>query len=135
MLLFYCFSFAGDFATKMEFRYNATSSSFAMVQIQNEVVLETAPCFRCTRVASLSWAQLQIEGNSAFWPLVVTGAPYYISDYEGGHFSAIIGRLRCILFSFVVCFKFLVMVWNHSMCCLCLMSYILSTYRYEQDGI
>eukprot|EP01032_Pedospumella_encystans_P015428 gene15428-17646_t len=81
-------TYRGDFATKMEFRYNSTSSMFALVSIQNEVVLETAPCFRCTRIASLSWAQLQIEGNSAFWPLIVTGAPYYISDYEGRNLTS-----------------------------------------------
>lgn len=67
---------------------------FALVGIQNEVVLETAPCFRCTRIASLSWAQLQIEGNSAFWPLIVTGAPYYISDYEGNRFVFLLLQLH-----------------------------------------
>lgn len=49
----------GDFATKMEFSFNMTTSTFSLVQIQNEVVLETQSCFRCTRIASLSWAQLQ----------------------------------------------------------------------------
>ena len=32
---------------------------------------------------SRSWTQLQQSGNNAFWPLVVTGSPYYISDNEG----------------------------------------------------
>lgn len=41
-------------------------------------------------VTKLSWllACFQIPGVSAFWPLVVTGAPYYISDYEGRSLTA-----------------------------------------------
>jgi hypothetical protein len=66
----------------MEFYFNSTTSVFSLSSIQNEVDLE-GPCFRCTRVAFQSWKQLQISGNSAFWPLVVTGAPYYISDQTG----------------------------------------------------
>jgi len=44
----------------MQFRYNSTTSSFALVQIQNPIVLGEESCFRCTRIASLSWAQLQV---------------------------------------------------------------------------
>ena len=45
----------------MEFSFNATSSSFSLFSIQNAVDLDAA-CFRCTRVAFMSWAQLQVPG-------------------------------------------------------------------------
>jgi hypothetical protein len=51
---------AGDFGTKMEFNFNATSSTFSLASIQNEVDLESF-CFRCTRVAFLTWSQLQVN--------------------------------------------------------------------------
>lgn len=52
--------FAGDFSTKMEFRYDGYSSTFSLVSIQNEIDLE-ADCFRCTRFSALSWTQLQVQ--------------------------------------------------------------------------
>ena len=45
----------------MEFRYDTETSAFSLVQIQNEIVLGEESCFRCTRIASLSWAQLQVR--------------------------------------------------------------------------
>lgn len=74
--------YRGDFATKMHFNFNATSSSFTLVGSENLIDLD-APCYRCTYVALRRWVQLQTIGDSAFWPLVVTGAPYYISDFQG----------------------------------------------------
>jgi len=74
--------YLGDFATKMEFKFSAKTMTFSLVDIQNEVDLE-APCYSCTRISTKSWKELQVTGNSAFWPLVVTGAPYYISEYQG----------------------------------------------------
>lgn len=73
--------YKGDFATKMLFNFNATTSTFSLHEIQNEIDLD-APCYRCTRIATRSWQELQDSGPTAFWPLVVTGAPYYISDYQ-----------------------------------------------------
>ena len=64
------------------FNFNATTSSFSLVYSENLLDID-APCYTCTRIARQSWAQLQIVGNSAFWPLVVSGAPYFISDYQG----------------------------------------------------
>lgn len=72
----------GDYATKMEFNFNATSSTFSLVNLQNEVDLSAA-CYRCNTITTQHWAALQIPGKSAFWPVTVFGAPYYISDYEG----------------------------------------------------
>lgn len=74
--------YRGDFATKMFFNFNASANAFTIVGSENLIDLD-APCYRCTRIASRRWIQLQTIGDSAFWPLVVTGAPYYISDYQG----------------------------------------------------
>ncbi len=74
--------YKGDFATKMMFNFNATTMDFALVSIENEIDM-SAPCYRCTTIASQSWQQLQATTNAAFWPLQVTGAPYYISDSQG----------------------------------------------------
>jgi hypothetical protein len=74
--------FRGDFSTKLMFRWDKETSQFHNVYSENLVNL-TAPCFPCTTISRSSWTQLQIIGNSAFWPLKVTGAPYYISDSQG----------------------------------------------------
>jgi hypothetical protein len=74
--------YRGDFATKMHFKFDATSMSFSLVASENLIDFQ-APCNRCTQIAMRRWAQMQTIGDVAFWPLVVTGAPYYISDYEG----------------------------------------------------
>lgn len=74
--------YKGDFATKMMFNYNLTTGDFSLVAIENEINM-TSPCYRCTTIASRSWDDLQETGDDAFWPLWVTGAPYYISDSEG----------------------------------------------------
>lgn len=73
--------YTGDFATKMKFNYNATSAMFDFVEAENLVDFD-APCYRCTKVALQTWSQLQVIGNSALWSLTVTGAPWYISDYQ-----------------------------------------------------
>ncbi len=80
-------TFHGDFSTKLEFNFNATSSEFSLVKAQNLVDLN-APCYTCTTIARSSWKELQLVGNNAFWPLVVSGAPYYISDYQGKQVAA-----------------------------------------------
>eukprot|EP01038_Epipyxis_sp_PR26KG_P013167 gene13167-17641_t len=74
--------YKGDFSTKMIFNFNATTSTFLLTSIENEIKLD-APCYRCVFVARSNWDQLQETGNAGFWPLVVTGAPYYISDIYG----------------------------------------------------
>ncbi len=66
----------------MHFNFNATSSAFTLAGSENLIDLD-APCYRCTYIALRRWVQLQTIGDSAFWPLVVTGAPYYISDFQG----------------------------------------------------
>jgi hypothetical protein len=53
-------TYRGDFATKMEFNFNATSSAFSLASIQNEVDLQV-PCYACTRVATLNWKALQVR--------------------------------------------------------------------------
>eukprot|EP01033_Poteriospumella_lacustris_P005683 gene5683-4067_t len=73
--------FKGDFATKMKFNFNATSSMFSFVEIENEIDFN-APCYRCTTIGLQTWANSQTVGNFALWPLKVHGAPWYISDYE-----------------------------------------------------
>lgn len=74
--------YQGDFATKMEFNFNSTTMAFSFVKIENPVSLNET-CYKCTTISLQSWAQLQSSRSSAFWPLTVTGAPYYISDYQG----------------------------------------------------
>lgn len=73
--------YKGDFATKMKFNFNATSSMFSFVEIENEIDFN-APCYRCTTIGLQTWANSQTVGNFALWPLKVHGAPWYISDYE-----------------------------------------------------
>lgn len=74
--------YRGDFATKMMFNFDSDTSTFSLVETQNLVDL-SASCYRCTTIALRSWSQMQSTGDSSFWPLVVYGAPYYISDYQG----------------------------------------------------
>ncbi|RYY84683.1 hypothetical protein EON63_08710 [archaeon] len=87
--------YRGDFASKMLFSFSKETMAFSLVATENVISDSTTStsnslenilgprCERCTRLARRSWEQLQVTGNSAFWPLVVFGAPYYISDYEG----------------------------------------------------
>lgn len=44
----------------MEFNFNATSMSFSMARIQNQVNMSSF-CFRCTRIAFQTWSQLQVS--------------------------------------------------------------------------
>lgn len=73
--------FQGDFASKMKFNFNATTSTFSFVEGENLIDFE-APCYRCTTIGLQTWANLQQVGNFALWPLTVHGAPWYISDYQ-----------------------------------------------------
>jgi hypothetical protein len=79
--------FRGDFSTKLMFRWDPVHSQFSIVSSENLIDFNS-PCYSCTTISRSSWTQLQIRGNSAFWPLVVTGAPYYISDYQGRELAA-----------------------------------------------
>jgi hypothetical protein len=75
-------TFYGDFSTKLMFTWSAAASKFSLFGKENLIDL-SGVCYSCTTLSKSRWTDLQIVGNSAFWPLVVTGAPYYISDYQG----------------------------------------------------
>lgn len=75
--------YKGDFATKLKFSFDNCTMSFSFYSAEN--ILDTAylsVCNACTRVSTQSWAQLQATGGNSFWPLDVTGSPYFISDYQ-----------------------------------------------------
>lgn len=74
--------YKGDFATKMLFSFSKASMTFSLVASENLVALDDV-CNRCVTIARSGWADSQKTGNSGFWPLVVSGSPYYISDYQG----------------------------------------------------
>lgn len=73
--------YRGDFSSKMIFNFNATSMVFSFTSGENLIDLN-APCYRCQTIAFQSWAEQQNSGGFGFWPLMVKGAPYYISDYQ-----------------------------------------------------
>lgn len=72
----------GDFASEMTFYFDSTDLTFTLSSSENLITF-TEPCYGCATIALRNWEQLQVIGNSAFWPLVAAGAPYYISDIEG----------------------------------------------------
>lgn len=74
--------YLGDYATTMHFDYSYESNTFTLAYSENLVNLDAA-CYRCTTITVLNWAELQALEGSAFWPLRVSGAPYYISNAEG----------------------------------------------------
>ena len=74
--------YKGDYSTEMKFFFSSSTREFSFFNSNNEINM-TAPCFRCVTYTQRNWAQSQIIGGDAFWPLVAYGAPYYISDVEG----------------------------------------------------
>ncbi len=77
----------GDYATKIKLNFNSTSMSFSFVDSENPITdamndNNDDSCYRCMTVSTQSWSQLQDTGGTSFWPLVVSGAPYYVSDFS-----------------------------------------------------
>jgi hypothetical protein len=74
--------YKGDYSTEMKFLFSSSTREFSFFDIKNEINIKS-PCYRCVTFTQRNWAQSQIVGGDAFWPLVVYGAPYYISNVEG----------------------------------------------------
>jgi len=74
--------YKGDYSTEMKFFFSSTTREFSFIESSNEINMN-APCYRCATFTQRNWAQSQIVGGDAFWPLVAYGAPYYISNVEG----------------------------------------------------
>lgn len=74
--------YKGDYSTEMQFLFSSSTREFSFYDSNNEINM-TAPCYRCVTYTQRNWAESQIIGGDAFWPLVAFGAPYYISDVEG----------------------------------------------------
>lgn len=74
--------YKGDYSTEMKFFFSSETREFSFFESSNEINM-TAPCYRCVTFTQRNWAESQIVGGDAFWPLVAYGAPYYISNVEG----------------------------------------------------
>lgn len=74
--------YKGDFATKMKFYFDENTTSFSFHSGEN-MIDENDACMQCTAIETKNWNQLRASAATSFMPTIITGAPYYISDWEG----------------------------------------------------